>query len=177
MYENRTQPKLLDIIDISLLRAVPHNHQRENYEIDRTRWVKKGELPWEELEKLREHPESLWINSDRTNNGAFNCISELEAGTLESSLVLIKPNNFAVEVVSTTWGGRTKKNYFGTFDYKHVHYSLRITDPFVTKRCESKEDGKYAFGDVFLCISLTELYDKDHRCHKLIAAVIANPPI
>ena len=139
---------------------------------------KRRELPWEELEKLREHPESLWINSDRTNNGAFNCISmNSRPVALESSSVLIKPNNFAVEVVLNDLGSKIKERLLRNFRLQPVHYSLRITDPFITKRCESKEDRKSAFGDVFLCISLTELYDKDHRCHKLIAAVIANPPI
>jgi hypothetical protein len=177
-YESLRQPKLLDILEISLLRKVPHNHQTENFEIDGKRWKKVGELPLLELDKLLEYPESLWINSDNTNYGAFNCISELDASTLKSSLVLIKPENFAIEIKSTTWDGKTKKNYFGSFDYKRVHYSLKVTDPIITNRFESKEDGKYPSGDVFLCVSLTEPYEMDHnRCHKLIAAVIANGPM
>jgi hypothetical protein len=60
----------------------------------KTSWVKKGEFPWNDLEQLRERPESLWINSDHTSAGAFNCISQAEAATLHDSLVLIKKNTF-----------------------------------------------------------------------------------
>ena len=63
-------PKLLDIIDVPLLNAVPHNHQTENHIVDKSAWwVKKGELAWDDLDQLRERPASIWINSDHTRPG------------------------------------------------------------------------------------------------------------
>jgi len=31
--------------------------------------------------------------------------------------------------------------------------------------------------DVYACISLTEPYEKDNRCHKVVAAILSNPPL
>lgn len=177
-YKNKEHPKLLDIIEVPLLKAVPHNHQTENHVIDATsRWVKTGELPFDELESLRERPESLWINSDSTETGTLNCISQSEAGTLRDSLVLIKKKNFTIEVGSKTWGGRTKKIYRGNFRYNGTDYSLNLTDPVATNAFTAKDEGEYLLNDVYLCISLTEPYVKDGRCHKLVAAIISNPPL
>src|ERR1700674_4959190 len=79
-YENYASPKLLDIIDVPLLNPAPQHHQTENHVIDTTqRWTKVGELPWNVLAELRDQPATLWSNSDRTNTGAFNCISQAEA--------------------------------------------------------------------------------------------------
>jgi putative nucleic acid modification protein with dual OB domain len=175
-YQNDTTPKLLDIIDVPMLKAAPHNHQTENHVIDAKKsWVKTGQLSWGELEKLRERPASLWTNSDHTNPGHYDCMSKTEAATLESSLLLIKKSNFVVEVGSNPWTGRPV--YRGKFDYEHTHYNLSLTDPVAREVFAPKGEGDYALKDVYLCVSLTEPYEKDGRCHKLVAAIISNPPL
>jgi hypothetical protein len=174
-YQKNSSPKLLDIIDVPLLKAAPRNHQTENHEIDpKTWWVKVGELPWDELKQLRERPASLWINSDCTGLGAFNCISEGEAATLHDSLVLIRPENFVVKVGSKTWDGKTRKTYRGSFRYNGTSYVLQLTDPVATNAFEVKAEGDYPLKDVDICVSLTEPWVKDNnRCHKLVAAIFS----
>ena len=173
-YENNTSPKLLDIIDVPLLDAAPHNHQTENHVIDaKTRWLKQGKLTWNDLEKLRDQPESLWINSDHTSvtPGSFDCMSAAEAATLNNSLLLIRQEHFTLEVGRNSFTG--KRNYRGSFDYKGTHHNFSVTDPLA----RDKPEGDYPLNDVYLCISLTEPYENDGRCHKLVAAIIRNPPL
>ncbi len=179
LYEDNASPQLLDIIDVPLRRAVPHNHQTENYEIDATkRWLKKGRLPWGELGKLCEHPTSLWINSDHTGSGIFDCISQSEAAMLNNSLMLLRSKDFTVEVSSKTWDGKTKKTYRGNFDYNGTYHSVSLTDPVATSAFASRGAGKYQLNDVYLCVSLTEPWEKDNnRCYKLVASIISNPPL
>ena len=178
-YQNNTSPKVLDIIDVPLLEAAPHGHQTENHIINPERWWEKvDELPWNRLEQLQERPRSLWINSDSTDAGAFNCISRTEASSLNNSLVLIKKKKFGLEISSTSWQGRKKKAYRGNFKYKGIYYSLSVTDPVARNAFKEKPEGEYPMEDVYLCISLTEPWDKDNnRCHKLIAAIIGDPPL
>ena len=177
-YQDGTSPKLLDIIDIPLLKASPHGHQTENHVLDPSGWwTKQGELPWEKLEEIRERPESIWTNSDHTASGVYDCMSTNEAATLQGSLVLIKKKDFTVEVGSSSWGGRTKRTYRGKFDYKGTHHSLSLTDPVARTAFSSRGEGDYVVNDVYLCLSVTEPFEKDGRCHKLVAAVIKDPPL
>lgn len=172
--QNGLGPKLLDIIEIPLLQPMPHNHQQENHVIEQGKpWNKVAELPWEELAHLQEDQKSLWINSSSTTSGTFNCMSPEEASKLTSSLALIKPEEFSVEIGSDPWNKRT---YYGNFNLHKTFYSLRITDPVLTNALGSKTEGNYAIPDAYLCVSVTEPYlDGDHRCHKLVAAVITKP--
>src|SRR5579862_3641135 len=59
-YENKTAHKLLDIVDIQLSNADPRHHQVENHVIDAARWAKVGEVPWDAMDQLLDHPQSLW---------------------------------------------------------------------------------------------------------------------
>ena len=177
-YPNNSLPKLLDIIDVPLANAAPHNHQSETHVIEKEQWIKVGVLPWEELENLREQPTTLWINSDRTSSGAFNCISQAEAAALHDSLFLLKKKDFTVGVGSKTWEGKKTKTYRGNFKYNGTYYSLSLTDRNATNAFALKEEGQYPLNDVYVCISLTEPWVKDNnRCHKLVAAVFRNPPL
>ena len=177
-YEGYASPKLLDIIDIPLLEAKPHNHQTENHVIQAGRWVKKGSFAWNSLDELRDRPDALWANTDSTKaGGLYDCTSPHEAARFDYSLVLIKRKELVVEVDTSTWDGRTKKTYRGKFKYKGVNYSLKITDPVARAALKPKEVGEYALNDVYLCSSLTEKYKEDGRCHKLIAAIFTNPPL
>lgn len=175
-YEDNASPKLLDILDIPLLRADPRHHQTENHVIDATgRWVKRGELHWDALAELSDLPPSLWTNSDHTNTGCYDCISQAEAATLHDSLALIRPGDFVVEVGTNYWTG--KKTYRGRFEYNGTHYNLSLTDPVARDRFSAKQEGGYPLNDVYLCVSLTEPYEHDDRCHKLVAAIISNTPL
>lgn len=175
-YEENGIPKLLDIIDVPLLKAAPNKHQTENHIIDvDKRWVKKGELQWNELEKLRERPASLWINSDCTQVGVYNCMSPAEAETLDHSLLLIKKSKFVVELAPKPWSGN--RNYGGKFKYRGTSYNFSITDPEARRFFRQEKDGDHVLTDVYLCISLTEPYATDNRCHKLVAAMISDPPL
>jgi hypothetical protein len=174
-YEDNTSPKLLDIVDVPLLNADPRHHQIENHVIDAARWVKRGELPWNALEQLRDQPTSLWINSGHTYAGHYDCISHAEAATVHDSLLLIRPDHFIVEVGRNHWTGR--KTYRGKFEYNGTHHNLSVTDPVVRDAFAAKEEGDYPLNDSYLCVSLTEPYELDDRCHKLVAAVITNGPL
>lgn len=177
-YQGGNAPKLLDIIDVPLLKAAPHKHQTENHILDPTSWwVKQGEMAWDDLALIRQRPESMWINSDHTRAGCYDCMSATEAETLKSSLLIIKKKAFSVEVGSSTWGGRTKRIYRGEFKYKGTRHNFSLTDPVARRAFSNKQEGSYPLSDVYLCVSLTERYKEDGRCHKLVAAIITNPPL
>jgi hypothetical protein len=177
-YENHTSPKLLDIMDVPLLNSAPQHHQTENHVIDSAQpWKKVGELPWNVLAELHDQPATLWINSDHTKTGVFNCISPAEAATQHNSLALIQPDNFVVEVGSSTWNGKTKRIYRGNFSYNAIYHSLSLTDPVAHNAFATKAEGAYPLNDAYLCVSLTEPYAEDGRCHKLVAAIIRNPSL
>ena len=179
-YDNYSAPKLLDIIKVSLLAHTPHGHQTENHIIDTSRrWAKVGTFPWGELGEICDTPDTLWINSDCTDTGTFNCISTDEAATQEDSLKLIRPENFNVVVESKTWDGVTNKKYRGSFVYNGEYYNLSLTDPAVTNVYKTKEEGEYPLEDVYICVSLTEPNVKENvpRCHKLVAAIFSEQPL
>lgn len=175
-YDSHSYPKLLDIIEVTLDHPAPLHHQTENHVIAAVPWVKTGELPWSELRNLRDRPSSLWINSDRTRGGLNNCISREEAATLQDSLVLIKPTDFVLEIGPDPWTG-TGRKYRGRFKYKGTHYNLSVTDPAAMRAFGSHAEGDHPLADVYLCISMTEPYPADGRCHKLVAAIITDPPL
>ena len=167
-------PKLLDIVEVPLLRTEPRHHQTENHVIDASqRWVKAGELPWATLAQMIDRPASLWINRDHTKGpGLYDCISEAEAFTLDTSLMLIKPDNFSVEVGPHYYTG--KRTWRANFAYNGTHYNFSLTDPIATSKYTA--DGSYPLNDVYVCASLTEPWEKDNnRCHKLVAAIFSNP--
>jgi len=169
-YQSGQSPALLDIIEIPLFQAEPRRHQTENHVIAPARWVKKGELQWTELEMIRDDPPSLWINSDSTKAGHNDCISQEEANTISDSLLLIEPENFNVEVVTHYWTG--KKTCRASFRYNGTHYNLSVTDPEVRSVFANRLESSYPLDNVYLCVSLTEPYEHDDRCHKLVAAVL-----
>ena len=139
--------------------------------------MKKGKLTWNELEELREWPRSIWINSDCTTQGHYDCISRVQAATLCDSLLLIKTKDFIVEVGSKVWDGVRTRIYRGKFDHKGTYDNLSVTDPVARDVFKAKKEGDYPLKDVYLCISLTEPYKEDGRCHKLVAAIIGIPPL
>lgn len=80
-------------------------------------------------------------------------------------LVLIRPESFSVEVGRNYWTGR--KSFRGAFMYNGTYYNLSVTDPVARDAFGPKEEGQYPLNDVYLCVSLTEPFEHDDKCHKL----------
>ena len=175
-YGDGSRPKILDVIDVPLLRKTRENPQTENHVIaPGGRWKKAGELVWPELEKFAERPQSIWINSQNTSEGHNDCMRGDEAATLESSLLLVRSEEFTVEALSCRF--REGRAYRGRFFYREKYYNFSLTDPLVRETFDTQPEADYRLEDVYLCLSLTRAYEIDKRCHKLIAAVISRPPI
>jgi len=174
-FQDNTGPALLDIIDIWFIRPEPHGHQTENHLIDRYYWTKVGAFPWKDLKKLEDKPATLWPNVAHTNPGLFDCMSAEIASGLDTSLLLIHVDDFEVEVGINYFS--RKQAFRGKFTYKNVQHNLSVTDPAGRDVFGPKGDGSYPIGDAYLCISLTEPYDKDGRCHKLVAGILTKSPL
>jgi hypothetical protein len=169
------QPQLLDIIEIPLAKATPDRHQTENHVIDAGKWQKTGKLSWENLNMLVDKTAPLWIDGQRTYSGVNDCVTAKEAESLKDSLVLIKPDKVTIRV-GMEGGMYQKRAVRAYFKHAGVDYALKVTDPVADETFRAKKDGEYVLEDVFLCVSLTEPYEKDGRCHKLAAAIISNKP-
>jgi len=169
-YSDGSLPKLLDIIEIPVLRPAARHHQTENHLIDAGPWTKLGEFDRRALSHLQDHPATLWLNTDHTQKGCNDCVSKAEALSFTNSLAFITPAHLDIEVLSRPW--KNRKTCRATFHYNRARYNLPLTDPAVIDAFSVKGDGTYPLTRASLCVSLTEPYELDGRCHKLVASVI-----
>ncbi len=148
---------MLDIVDLRLRKTEPHHHQTENHIVDKSYWVKSGELEWRELENLVEQPESLWLNGENTYYGVNDVLEQRVACALPNSLFLIRPESAAIRVGKEGAVEFPRKTR-ARFRYCGVEYSLKVTDPVAEQAFQLRGDGEHALHDVYLCVSLTEPY-------------------
>lgn len=179
-YENGTEPQLLDIITIPMLAPVPRLHQTENHMIDdRFYWQKKGALEWDDLDDLQDAPATLWTNTDPDSyHGSNDRVSETAVGNLTTSLALIKPENAFIQVLTPGAAfNDPKRAVRAGFDYNHVHYNFRVTDPVVEKTFYARDNGTYQIEqEAYFCVSLAETAYQGH-CYKLVASILTDEPL
>jgi hypothetical protein len=174
-YEDGRDPRILDIVEIPMIRPAPMLYQTENHVIDARRpWRKTGELPSQDLAHLLDHPATLWSNCSSAYNGLNDRVSQEEAAGFDTSLCLIAPAGLTVGVhvegvgVGGSFGQRKVRAHF---DYAGVPYTLAVTDPITERAFLRKANGDYALADAMICVSLGEPFE-DGYCYKLVAAVI-----
>ncbi len=198
-YENGSDPKLLDIIDVSLLGHQPSGFQQENWLLDPERyWVKVGVFAWHDLHKFSEQPHkqaaestdsgagisgspevdakglSLWQNGCSSSNGTNDRIPDQAAATETSSLKLIHVNTLRLHIFAPSAAfGNSEQRVQGRFEFAGEQYALWVTDPHIERRYLAKDDGEYELEECYLTISLGEPFKG--YCYKLIAAVLEKP--
>lgn len=89
-YEDGTDPKVLDVIEIPLIKHKPHACQTENWLLDDALyWKRDRQVGWKELQGYAENPKTLWVNGQSTRHGQNDEIARAVADTLPNSLCLI----------------------------------------------------------------------------------------
>ncbi len=170
-YEDGSDPKVLDVIDVPVIEPRPHLFQQENWLLDeRYYWSKVGQKSWDDLLELADE-ETLWINNQSTYNGLNDRVSLEEAAALDNSLRLVHVEDVELHVFSPGAAfGNSKRRVQGQFTHLGVDYQLWVTDPDYERRFLAKANAVYPLGESFLTISLGE--PKDGYCYKLIAAIL-----
>jgi len=178
-YENGQDPQILDVVNIPMLAPVPRVHQTENHMIDAEKyWTKERVLKWADLPSLVERPTLLWLNDTSTYHGTNDCVSQTDAARLSSSLYLIRPETLNVHVqVEGGMFGPSKRRVRADFRYNGTRYNFIVTDPIAEQAFLPRDEGVFPVNNVYLCVSLTEAYEGDGRCHKLVATIISEQPL
>lgn len=171
-YEDGSDPRPLDIIDVPLLRPQPKDYQQENWLLDPNfSWVKTGRATWSDLTQLADCVEPLWLDGMSTYHGSNDKIPLAQVGCVRSSLRLLHVSALRVSVLKTGEPfGNPKRRVQGCFRHAGSEYHLWVTDPVFERQFLSKPDGDYRRGETFLTVSLGEPYNE--ACYKLIAAII-----
>jgi hypothetical protein len=173
-YEDGSDPRVLDIVEIPLLDAVPDGYQVENWTLDPDRyWVKKGQVAWADLARLEDEVGPLWPHSaPSTYYGMNDRVTVEDADGFDYSLRLIRVDDLVLRVFAPGSAfGNPKRRVQGGFTYLGVEYRVWVTDPATEREYLAKDDGEHGLGECYLTISLGERSD-DGYCYKLIAAVI-----
>jgi hypothetical protein len=174
-YEDGSDPRVLDVIDVPLLNPKPKLHQQENWLLDPDAyWQKVGRLEWKQVVALAEDPPRLWVNESSTRAGMNDEISFETAKKLKSSLALIHVKALRLRVFRPGADfGDSRLKVQGQFRLHDEDYWLGVTDPVVERAYKAQGEGQYAIGECCLTISIGEPYKKQHNnCYKLIAAMI-----
>lgn len=171
-YEDGSDPRVLDVIDVPLIEPRPKDYQQENWLLDRdVYWKRVGRVTWDDLPPLADPPGPLWINGDSTYNGRNDRIALAMTAELRSSLRLIRVDRLALSVFKPGEAfGDSKRRVQGRFRHADADYHLWVTDPVYERAYLARPDGDYELGECFLTISLGEPFKG--YCYKLIAAII-----
>jgi len=173
-------PQLLDLIEVGLLRPRPSGFQTENHLVDTSvRWRFAGRITAGQLLPALDQPKgSLWVNGDSTVRGLNDRVPAVLAERESYSLVLVQPENLKITVDTEGANrGNARRRVRGHFSLDGYNYILAITDPVVEKPILSNADGfSTELPNPILCISLSEKFDSQNACYKLIAGVIPVSP-
>lgn len=161
LYEDKTIPELLDVIEIRFIEARPTDFQIENHLIDSTfTWRKVEHVGWTEAESAIDSTIALWINGSSSSSGLNDRVPAHSAKSLAGSLFLIRPESLTIEVA----GGKRKAH----FEFEGVKYVVSITDPWV--KSSYTIEGSHRVPEAILCVSLGGVFNG--YAYKLVAAVI-----
>jgi hypothetical protein len=171
-YEDGSDPRVLDIIDVPLQEPRPKGYQQENWLLDPEEyWVRAGQLSWGDLAPFAEVGGTLWINGYHTSNGYNDSLPLDAAAAVTTSLKLIRVESIRLSVFrpGEAFGDR-KRRVQASFSFDGRDYALWVTDPPIEQDYKSRPDGEYQVGESYLTVSLGEPFN--NNCYKLVAAVI-----
>lgn len=174
-YQDGSDPKVLDVIDIEMLSAKPNSYQSENWLLDeRYYWTKKAAANFSIIRKIADPVGPLWLNNSSTYHGRFDRIDLSQANTLTDSLRLIHVDSLALSVFAPSAAyGNFKRRVQARFDHDGVHYRLWVTDPKYEAAYLAMPDNTHSLGECMITVSLGEAA-QDGFCYKLVAAIIEN---
>jgi len=170
-YDNGSEPRVLDIIDIPFIQPIPHSFQQENWLLDPGfYWMNRGRCDWAHLQTFLNQVAPLWINNQSSYSGMNDRIALVQAETLQTSLRLIHVDSLRVEVFRPGAAfNNPKRRVQARFNYAGDQYWIWITDPIYEQRFLAQPDGTYELGESCLTVSLGE---HEGYAYKLIAAVM-----
>ena len=118
-YEDGSDPRVLDIVSIPLLKPRPESYQSENWLLDdEYYWRKTGAYSKLDLPDLLDPEAGLWIGGHSTFNGINDKIPLEAAQSLRGSLRLIQVERLDLSVFAPGEAfGNAKRRVQGRFNY------------------------------------------------------------
>jgi hypothetical protein len=171
-YEDGSDPRVLDIIDVPLKDPRPKSYQSENWLLDpEYYWKRAGRVTWDALEQLTEDPPTLWLNRSSTSAGRNDRVALADAEQLTGSLFLLHIGALKLRVFAPGAAfGNLKRRVQAMFAHRGASYLLWVTDPLVARNYLALGDGSHQIGECCVTISLGEPHEG--YCYKLVAALI-----
>ncbi|ROR25177.1 hypothetical protein EC845_1217 [Comamonas sp. BIGb0124] len=167
-----SEPLVLDVVEVPLIRPNPQACQTENWLISSSNWWERlGSLNWEKAAALAENPDALWVNGFHTQLGLNDEVPVRFDDVITSSLCLVRVAEVTVQVVMHY----SKKKVRANFSHNGVGYNLSLTDSYWENYYLQLDTGFYDLGECLLTISLTEPFRKNEQLecrYKLVAAMI-----
>lgn len=116
----------------------------------------------------------LWINGESTAGGHNDKVAAPLAKREQHSLVLVQPKLLTITVGTEGAGrGNARRRVRGHLSLAGYDYVLAVTDPVIEKEILSHPDGYGTdLHNPILCISLSEKFESQNACYKLIAGVM-----
>ena len=172
-------PRVLDFVEVPLIRKMNDPLQPENWLIDTSSKWKLLNASYEKpaATLLKEKPTDLWVEPD----GRIHRVSAefLQGKRLKASLRIIHVPNIQARFEWNEWDGRFKQRRRALFSYNGTRYELNITDPEFSERYRSNFPAKgepactftvAPSGGCYLCVSLAPEFNGFH--YKVVATII-----
>ena len=176
-YKDRSEPRVLDVIDISVVEAWPNTYQQENWLLNSNCfWKKVDRLAFDQLPPLADPAEPLWLNGYSSGKGQYDRIPLRLANSLDSSLRLVEVDWLELSTSKEKSKLKVKGCFLhkvrGRFRYDGVEYRLHVTDPLYEQVYGQRPNSVYPLDGCFLTISLGGAHK--NFAYKLIAAIITD---
>jgi hypothetical protein len=173
LYEDGSDPQVLDVIDIPMIKSMAKSYQPENWLLNpELYWKKVGIVELDDLADFTDCNSLSWANGHHTYNGMNDFVPADQVEGADGSLRLIYvPHGLRLRVYSPGDAfGNSKRRVQAQFTFGRVDYHLWVTDPLIEREYLAQPNGQYDLGPRYLTISLGEPYDGKH--YKLVAAII-----
>ena len=170
-----TYPKVLDIVEVSLLGERQNiDFQSENWQFNHNiKWKKVGRLNYNSLKYIAKTKNTLWFNKYSSYGYLNNRISEQDRWKLTDSLCLVQIKNPTFIVFNKPEDSTNRKVKL-KFNHSSTDYILAVTDPEIEQKGKQVSIGEYKQpNSYYLSISLGEPFNE--FIYKLVAGVIKIP--
>lgn len=182
LYEDGTETRVLDIVEIPVIRHFPIAGQPENYVIDDSKkWKKISSLHAECIPRIVENIADVWNDHDAESH--IVTANYDQEGLISQSLCLIKPSNLLITLSNefNDYEHCYKKKIVASFNYSGVNYeNISVTCPSTRRILKNKypNEGQEPVtmslrkgDDYVLCMSLSPRFGHDSHHYKLVATV------